>query len=34
MQAAEVGPVEAGDMALVRRALARDPDAFRAIIKT
>ncbi|CDX57082.1 RNA polymerase sigma factor [Mesorhizobium plurifarium] len=34
MQVAEVGPVEAGDMALVRRALARDPDAFRAIIKT
>lgn len=34
MQAAEVAPAEAGDMALVRRALARDPDAFRAIIKT
>jgi RNA polymerase sigma-70 factor (ECF subfamily) len=34
LQAAEVGPAEAGDMALVRRALARDPDAFRTIIKT
>ncbi|CDX39835.1 RNA polymerase sigma factor [Mesorhizobium sp. WSM4935] len=34
LQAAEVGPAEAGDMALVCRALARDPDAFRTIIKT
>jgi len=34
MQAAEIGSAEAGDMALVRRALARDPDACRAIIKT
>lgn len=34
VKAAETGAAEAGDMALVRRALARDPDAFRAIIKT
>ncbi|MBZ9819104.1 RNA polymerase sigma factor [Mesorhizobium sp. CA4] len=34
IEAAEIGAVEAGDMALVSRALARDPGAFRAIIKT
>ncbi|TPI47380.1 RNA polymerase sigma factor [Mesorhizobium sp. B2-9-1] len=34
IETAEVGTAEAGDMALVRRALARDPNAFRAIIKT
>ncbi|RAZ90436.1 RNA polymerase sigma factor [Mesorhizobium hawassense] len=34
IEAAGIGAVEAGDMALVRRALARDPDACRAIIKT
>ncbi|TPI14081.1 RNA polymerase sigma factor [Mesorhizobium sp. B4-1-3] len=34
IEAAEIGAAEAGDMALVRQALARDPDAFRAIIKT
>ncbi|TPJ52936.1 RNA polymerase sigma factor [Mesorhizobium sp. B2-7-1] len=34
IEAAEVSAAEAGDLALVRRALARDPDAFRAIIKT
>jgi RNA polymerase sigma-70 factor (ECF subfamily) len=33
IEAAETGAVEAGDMVLVRRALAGDPDAFRAIIK-
>ena len=33
IEAAETGAAEAGDMVLVRRALARDPDAFRAIIK-
>ncbi|MDG4895236.1 MAG: RNA polymerase sigma factor [Mesorhizobium sp.] len=34
IEAAAVGATEAGDIALVRRALARDPDAVRAIIKT
>ncbi|MEI9405525.1 RNA polymerase sigma factor [Mesorhizobium argentiipisi] len=34
IEAAEIGAAEAGDRALVSRALARDPDAFRAIIKT
>jgi RNA polymerase sigma-70 factor (ECF subfamily) len=34
IEAAETGAAEAGDMVLARRALARDPDAFRAIIKT
>ncbi|MDX8452796.1 RNA polymerase sigma factor [Mesorhizobium sp. VK9D] len=34
IEAAGIGAAEAGDMALVRRALARDPEAFRAIIKT
>ncbi|MDX8526286.1 RNA polymerase sigma factor [Mesorhizobium sp. MSK_1335] len=34
IEAAGTGAAEAGDMALVRRAVARDPDAFRAIIKT
>ncbi|TIV38469.1 MAG: RNA polymerase sigma factor [Mesorhizobium sp.] len=34
MEAAGIGAAAAGDMALVRRALARDPDACRAIIKT
>ncbi|SFP33899.1 RNA polymerase sigma-70 factor, ECF subfamily [Mesorhizobium sp. NFR06] len=34
IEAAEIGAAEAGDLALVRRALAREPDAFRAIIKT
>jgi RNA polymerase sigma-70 factor (ECF subfamily) len=34
VKAAEIGTAEAGDMVLVRRALARDPDAFRTIIKT
>ncbi|RWB77100.1 MAG: RNA polymerase sigma factor [Mesorhizobium sp.] len=34
IEAAGVGATEAGDMALARRALARDPDAVRAIIKT
>ncbi|RUW48448.1 RNA polymerase sigma factor [Mesorhizobium sp. M1A.F.Ca.ET.072.01.1.1] len=33
-QAAAVSAAEAGEMALVRRALARDPGAFRFIIKT
>ncbi|WP_206520464.1 MULTISPECIES: RNA polymerase sigma factor [unclassified Mesorhizobium] len=33
-QAAAVSAAEAGEMALVRRALARDPGAFRLIIKT
>ncbi|CDX27372.1 RNA polymerase sigma factor [Mesorhizobium sp. ORS 3324] len=33
-QAAAVSAAETGDMALVRRALAREADAFRAIIKT
>jgi len=34
IETAETGAAEAGDIALVRRALARDPNAFRAIIKT
>ena len=34
IEAAGTGVAEAGDVALVRRALARDPNAFRAIIKT
>jgi len=34
IETAEIGAAEAGDMALMRRALARDPNAFRAIIKT
>lgn len=34
IEAAGIGAAEAGDMALVRRALARDPRAVRAIIKT
>jgi RNA polymerase sigma-70 factor (ECF subfamily) len=34
IEASEIGAAEAGDLALVRRALAREPDAFRAIIKT
>ncbi|MDX8443279.1 RNA polymerase sigma factor [Mesorhizobium australafricanum] len=34
IEAAGIGAAEAGDMALARRALARDQDAFRAIIKT
>ncbi|PBC07157.1 RNA polymerase sigma factor [Mesorhizobium sp. WSM3859] len=34
VEAARFGAGGAGDMALVRRALARDPDACRAIIKT
>ncbi|TIX32202.1 MAG: RNA polymerase sigma factor, partial [Mesorhizobium sp.] len=34
IEAAGIGAAAAGDMALVRRALARDPDACRAIIKT
>ncbi|MGT2468634.1 RNA polymerase sigma factor [Mesorhizobium atlanticum] len=34
IEAAGIGATEAGDIALVRRALARDPDAVRAIIKT
>ncbi|WP_051334166.1 RNA polymerase sigma factor [Mesorhizobium sp. WSM3224] len=34
IEAAETGAADADDMALVRRALARDPDAFRSIIKT
>ncbi|RWH68162.1 RNA polymerase sigma factor [Mesorhizobium sp.] len=34
IEAAGIGATEAGDTALVRRALARDPDAVRAIIKT
>ncbi|MBZ9986418.1 RNA polymerase sigma factor [Mesorhizobium sp. BH1-1-5] len=34
IEAAEVSAAEAGDLALVCRALACDPDAFRAIIKT
>ncbi|MDX8534253.1 RNA polymerase sigma factor [Mesorhizobium sp. VK25A] len=34
VKAAEIGAAEAGDMALVRRALVRDPNAFRTIIKT
>ncbi|TPI52713.1 RNA polymerase sigma factor [Mesorhizobium sp. B3-1-3] len=34
IEAAEIGAARAGDMALVRRALARDPGAFRTIIKT
>ncbi|MDG4855310.1 MULTISPECIES: RNA polymerase sigma factor [unclassified Mesorhizobium] len=33
-QAAAVSAAEAGEMALVRRTLARDPGAFRLIIKT
>ncbi|OBQ82488.1 RNA polymerase sigma factor [Mesorhizobium sp. WSM3873] len=33
-QAAAVSAAEAGEMALVHRALARDPGAFRLIIKT
>ena len=34
IEAAEISAAEAGDLALVRRALARDPNAFRTIIKT
>ncbi|TPI40983.1 RNA polymerase sigma factor [Mesorhizobium sp. B3-1-9] len=34
IEAAEIGAARAGDMALVRRALSRDPGAFRTIIKT
>ncbi|RWE85516.1 MAG: RNA polymerase sigma factor [Mesorhizobium sp.] len=34
IEAAGIGAAAAGDKALVRRALARDPDACRAIIKT
>lgn len=34
IETAEIGAAGAGDMALVSRALARDPGAFRAIIKT
>ncbi|TGT71850.1 MULTISPECIES: RNA polymerase sigma factor [unclassified Mesorhizobium] len=34
IEAAGIGAAAAGDMALVRRALARDPRAVRAIIKT
>ncbi|TPL00223.1 MULTISPECIES: RNA polymerase sigma factor [unclassified Mesorhizobium] len=34
IETVEIGAAEASDMALVRRALARDPGAFRAIIKT
>lgn len=34
IEAAGIGATEAGDIALVHRALARDPDAVRAIIKT
>ncbi|RTM06459.1 MAG: RNA polymerase sigma factor [Hyphomicrobiales bacterium] len=34
IETAEIGAAGAGDIALVSRALARDPGAFRAIIKT
>ncbi|MDX8514995.1 RNA polymerase sigma factor [Mesorhizobium captivum] len=34
LQAAAIAAADDGDMALVRRALAREADAFRAIIKT
>ncbi|MDX8482619.1 RNA polymerase sigma factor [Mesorhizobium sp. VK24D] len=34
IEAAAISAAEAGDMALVRRALAREADAFRAIVKS